>query len=268
MSSPFRPSPQNNDTDLNERTSLLPGPSTSTSAVSQLDNLPQQEQMGRPSVSASTYLQQSLFSDLAGGMAQLGLLVAMLQLWWVLYKHPAGLFSWHPALQSCAIIGFAEGVLLLQPPPKNQAVKQKGLTLHQVFQFTALPVILAGSSVIIYNKAIHAAKHITTWHALFGLITLSLLLLQIIFGAFVVYSPLTKIFGGDSQAKAAWKYHRITGYLTLSFLFATPLLALDSDWVHNNSSFAERLVIGSGLGVTALGVLTRISLGKLGVRRT
>lgn len=168
-------------------------------------------------------------------------------------------------------------------------------------------MILAGASVIIYNKAIHAAKHITTWHALFGIIVRPFrlsaeVLLEPLPSPQLTFCPPT--FADpllDPSPDPLWCFRRllaldqhlrrrdaseigvevpsvrpnplfslslsfpltslldsITGYLTLSFLFITPLLALDSDWVQNNSSFAERVIIGSGLGVTAVGVLMRI----------
>lgn len=52
----------------------------------------------------------------------------------------AGLFTWHPILQSFAIIGFSEGILLLQPVAKNSATKKKGRQVHQIFQLTAFPI--------------------------------------------------------------------------------------------------------------------------------
>lgn len=51
---------------------------------------------------------------------------------------------------------------------------------------------------------------------------------------------------------------RMSGYLTLAGLFATPLLALDSDWLKNNSNSVERLLIGGGLVAAAVGVVARI----------
>lgn len=96
-------------------------------------------------------------------------------LWRVLYEHPAGLFTWHPAMNSLAIAGFVQGVLLLQPT-RTAGEKKKGLQIHQVFQYTALPIsqflvrplsevscsclartVLVGSFIIIYNKWLHAA---------------------------------------------------------------------------------------------------------------
>ena len=51
-----------------------------------------------------------------------------------------------------AVIGFAEGILLLQPEPKNVAIKKKGLKVHQAVQSVSSVIIIAGAIVIIYNK--------------------------------------------------------------------------------------------------------------------
>ncbi|GJN87722.1 hypothetical protein Rhopal_000677-T1 [Rhodotorula paludigena] len=184
----------------------------------------------------------------AGLCAQLGLVVASVVLWRVLWLHPAG-------------------ILLLQPQPPSAAHKRKGLQAHQALQYASLVSIVAGASFIFYNKAIHGAKHFTTWHATFGLITLSLIFCQIVFGALVVYSPLQHWLGGEGRAKALWKYHRMSGYLTLSFLVATPLLALVSTWVQSNSSAFERVLIGSGIALAGAGAFMRIQTSKLGFRR-
>lgn len=50
----------------------------------------------------------------------------------------------------------------------------------------------------------------------------------------------------------------MTGYLTLSGLFITPLLALDSDWILQHSSPVERWLAGGGFALAAVGVLARI----------
>lgn len=88
---------------------------------------------------------------------QFGAIGSVLILWKILYQNPAGLFSYHPSLQSVAILLFTEGVLVLQPT-KTAGAKKAGLKLHQIFQATALPVLLVGSFMIWYNKAIHGGK--------------------------------------------------------------------------------------------------------------
>ncbi|GAA5927903.1 hypothetical protein JCM10213_000922 [Rhodosporidiobolus nylandii] len=226
--------------------------------------------MARPNAHPSPSTLSLLASHSFAGtalFAQLGLVVATAVLWRALWVHPAGLFTYHPSFQSLAVLGFFEGVLLLQPQPASIAVKRKGLLLHQVFQFTSLALIVAGAAFIVYNKAIRGAKHITTWHARFGVATLVLILLQIAFGAVVVFAPLQRLVGGESKAKSLWKYHRISGYLTLALLIVTPLLALASDWVRLNTDKWERWTIGTGLVVAGVGALTRIQTSKLGLKR-
>ncbi|GAA5886900.1 hypothetical protein JCM5296_005185 [Sporobolomyces johnsonii] len=216
---------------------------------------------------SASYLSRASFGGAAALVAQSGVGLALVVLWRVLWTHPAGLFTYHPAFQSLAVLGFIEGVLLLQPIPANAAAKKKGLQLHQVFQYTALPLILTGAAFIVANKTLHNARHFTTWHATFGILTLGLIVLQIGFGAFVVYSPLISVLGGEGKAKSLWKYHRMSGYLTLTLLILTPLLALASDWVVNNSSQMERVLMGMGFGMAGAGLLFRIRTSKLGLQR-
>lgn len=122
--------------------------------------------------------------------------------------------------------------------------------------------------------------------------TVSLIIVQIIFGALVVYVP--SLFGGENRAKSLWKHHRfvhfflsasssaflfppspsspfqparrvltltsysISGYVTLTLLIITPALALWSDWLVGNSSKVERYLIGAGLVGALIGVLSRV----------
>ncbi|GAA5856461.1 hypothetical protein JCM8547_008754 [Rhodosporidiobolus lusitaniae] len=221
----------------------------------------------RSSSSSTSAIIGRAFRDPGATLAQVGLVVNTGVLWRVLWTHPAGLFTYHPSFQSLAILLFFEGVLLLQPPPVNAAAKKKGLQLHQIVQLTSLVLIVTGAAFIWYNKAVHNAKHIQTWHARFGVATLSLIFLQIIFGAFVVWSPLQRVFGSETRAKSLWKYHRMSGYLTLTLLLVTPALALASDWVRLNSHAGERWAIGLGLALVAVGTVSRIQTGKLGLKR-
>ncbi|POY73472.1 hypothetical protein BMF94_3409 [Rhodotorula taiwanensis] len=231
------------------------------------DDAMRSNQQSGAAPSALELLGRNSCTGVTGWAAQIGLVLATVVLWRVLWVHPAGLFSYHPAMQSLAALGFLEGILLLQPIPSNAQQKRKGLQLHQAFQYASLVVIVGGAAVIIYNKAIHGAKHFTTWHAKSGL-TLALIFLQITFGAAMVYTPLQNaLFKSEARAKKVWKYHRLSGYLTLAFLTLTPMLALASDWVRNNSTAVERALIGTGLGVAALAAFARVQTSKLGLKR-
>ncbi|GAA5860350.1 hypothetical protein JCM3774_000388 [Rhodotorula dairenensis] len=218
--------------------------------------------------SALDVLARNSFTGVTGWAAQIGLVVATVVLWRVLWVHPAGLFTYHPALQSLAALGFFEGILLLQPQPSSASQKRKGLHVHQAFQYASLVAIVGGAAVIIYNKAIHGARHFTSWHAISGLVTLGLIFAQIIFGAVIVYTPFqAALFKSEASAKQLWKYHRMSGYLTLTFLTLTPLLALASDWVRNNSTAVERGLIGGGLGLAAVAAFARVQTSKLGLKQ-
>lgn len=160
-----------------------------------------------------------------------------------------GLFSYHPPLQTFAIILFAQGVLTLQPT-STKADKARGLAIHQIFQITGLAIserqlldsiiyfqlipfvrsVAAGVSIMIANKALHSgwsqrfftsescirklkvhastAPHFTSWHGRFGLVTSILLVMQALIGILIAYDPGMRLLGGESKAKALWKYHR------------------------------------------------------------
>lgn len=174
-----------------------------------------------------------------------------------------GLFTYHPAFQSLAVLLFTEGVLVLQPT-RTAGAKSTGLKLHQIFQLSALPCLLAGSFFIFYNKLIHSAAHFTSWHARFGLATVVLVFGQITLGALLVYVP--GLFGGEARAKSFWKHHRWGGYTTLALFFLTPALAIGwSDWVVGHSTRLERGLMLGGLALSAVGVASRISPKKLGL---
>lgn len=50
----------------------------------------------------------------------------------------------------------------------------------------------------------------------------------------------------------------MSGYIGLALLFTTPILALWSDWVVNNSSQDQRNLIGAGYGMAAVAAILRI----------
>ncbi|GAA6007951.1 hypothetical protein JCM11491_006553 [Sporobolomyces phaffii] len=210
---------------------------------------------------ALSYLHDNSFLGFSAVLAQVGLLLSHVVLWNVIRENPAGLFTYHPVFQSLAVLIFIEGIILLQPQPSNLAVKKTGQKLHQAFQGVATLLIIAGSVAILYKKASSNAPHFTTWHAKIGLITLCLILSQALFGAVAVFTP--SLVGGPGKAKALYKYHRLSGYLGLILLLATPVLALWSDWVVNNSSQAQRNLIGAGYAMVAVAAALRIECGHL-----
>lgn len=57
-----------------------------------------------------------------------------------------GLFSYHPPLQSLAILLFVQGVLTLQPTV-TKSDKARGLAIHQIFQIAGLGIGKSSRSI-------------------------------------------------------------------------------------------------------------------------
>ncbi len=102
-----------------------------------------------------------------------------------------GYFAFHPPLQTLALVCFVFGALDMAPRGPTRLIpsrvgiltlqrttlarpegKKQGLARHQIWMgLLALPLITAGVTIMMVNKASHGAKHFTTWHAKFGLAT-------------------------------------------------------------------------------------------------
>jgi hypothetical protein len=50
----------------------------------------------------------------------------------------------------------------------------------------------------------------------------------------------------------------MSGYVTLGLLFLTPATAIESAWVVSNTTEMERYVLGAGLAITVVAMMTRI----------
>jgi len=82
---------------------------------------------------------------------------------------------------------------------------------------------------------------------------------QSVFGGLIAYDAGMKLFGGEAQAKALWKYHRLSGYLLITLMLFTASTAVSSaDWVVNNSSLASRNIMVIGLILAFTGIVARI----------
>ncbi|KAN0124367.1 hypothetical protein V8E52_002016 [Russula decolorans] len=170
-------------------------------------------------------------------------LILLLSTWTIiLSSNPRGLswFAFHPTLNTLAVSCFTIGILTLQPTSQPKT-KAEGLWRHQIINSTGLLCIALGSSAMFTYKASHGAPHFTTWHATFGLITISLLIVQFLLGAGSVWFGGVA-FGGGRKAKLVWKYHRLIGYLALLSLVTTVHLGGWSTWVSAHSIYAASVV--------------------------
>jgi len=186
----------------------------------------------------------------------------------VLSNHPKslGYFAFHPPLQTAAIVFFVFGILSLQRTTLDDPDgKRKGLVFHQYWiALFALPVITAGTWIMIYAKYSYGAHHFTSWHAKFGLLTWIWLILQALVGAGSVWFG-GAAFGGGDNAKRVYKYHRISGYIVLTLLLVTVHLAgAWTDWVVARTTLVQRACVYTTLpAVILLSVAWRVRPYKM-----
>lgn len=147
----------------------------------------------------------------------------------VLARPGSSLFSWHPFLMTLAFLFFmTEAILLFSPhgsPVRKLAHKTKG-RIHWVLQCLCVTCAAAGLVVIVYNKDLNGKPHLTSWHGLFGLITMCVVGLQSLAAVPLIYHSLAK---GWSLAKLK-RYHAASGLVTYLFGSGTLLLGLCSAW--------------------------------------
>ncbi|MCJ1453285.1 hypothetical protein MMC28_003631 [Mycoblastus sanguinarius] len=215
-------------------------------------------------------------------IAQAGIWLLTATVWASVFIHPLSLFSAHPVrlhlppkqrsystnhhpppklLNSAGILLTTQAILVLQP---THAPKQKrtGTYIHSALNGTSILTLLAGLIVIEYNKISHAGTHFESPHAILGLITYIVFLIQAIVGITQYYTP--SLYGGEGKAKSVWKYHRMSGYVLLVLSFATVAAATQTGF--NKMLLHIKLwpVIVTAV-ITLVGILPRIKKQKLGL---
>ena len=121
--------------------------------------------------------------------------------------------------------------------------------------------LIAGFIIIEYNKFNNGAAHFQSLHGILGLTTYILLVLQGLVGLAQFYIPA--LFGGVDNAKAVYKYHRISGYLVSILALITVATATQTGF--NKASLHIRLwaVLLTSAFILA-GLIPRIKKQKLG----
>lgn len=170
------------------------------------------------------------------------------------------LFSAHPLLNSAAVLFFIEAILIVQPTHTAKQKKQ-GAYVHAALNDIAVLAAIAGLVVIEYNKFAHNGIHFESAHAILGLITYIIVILQALVGITMFFIPA--LYGGVDNAKSLYKYHRASGYTVLVLMLATVCAATYTTFNVSVLGIQLWAVIVSSLLVLA-GVLPRIRLSKFG----
>lgn len=155
-----------------------------------------------------------------------------------------------------------ESILLLQPT-HTAAQKKWGTRAHYIINGLAFSSLLVGLVVIEYNKFSYGGAHFQSLHAILGVLTSGLVVVQVLVGHAQYHTPW--LLGGEARAKALYKYHRMSGYFVLLMFLATVAAATQTTF--NRTTLHIRLwtvLLASVL--TLAGVLPRIQKRKLGFR--
>lgn len=171
------------------------------------------------------------------------------------------LFSAHPLLQSLAVFVLIQSVLALQPTSTAEQ-KRLGQRVHATLNLVALLHLVAGVTVIEYNKFASHGPHFHSVHGYLGVIVSLLLVLQYLVGFTMWATP--QLYGGDQKARAVWKYHRYSGYLVLLFLLATICSAAKTDYGAKVLDLKLWATVLASVLIVA-GVFPRIQKQKLGL---
>ena len=154
-----------------------------------------------------------------------------------------------------------QAMLLLQPT-HTPVQKRTGTAWHFCFNVGSLSALLAGLVIIEMNKFAHNGDHFQSLHAILGLMTYLLLLIQGVVGFTQYYTPM--VYGSVDRAKSIWKYHRASGYLTIIMASLTIAAATQTGYNQNKLHIPLWFVLLALLS-TLGGILFRVRLFKFGI---
>lgn len=215
----------------------------------------------KPFASLATDVIRNVVGSKSYFVIQLGLLGIVATVFYSLFTHDVILFTGHPILNILGLYALGNGIAVVQPAPLSAAYKTVAGALHGVLNLISTLLFVAGFSVIFYNKHIHNAPHITSWHAFFGIVSYVFLVVIMLFGAAIYWLPET-LFGSVNKAKSFYKYHRLAGFISLLLISLTILLAIPSDY-NQNVLHINQYVLALSLFLVVGTIYTQIKVAKV-----
>jgi len=213
---------------------------------------------------ASQQPSRPLYANLylgTGIIAQAGIVLLVALTWANVFLTPLIFFSPHPLLNTSGILLLTESILLLQPT-HTALQKRTGTLVHAGLNTAAFSLLVAGLVIIEINKFSHNGTHFESPHAILGLITYILLLLQSAVGIAQYFIP--SIFGSVDKAKAVYKYHRWSGYVVLALLLGTVNAATQTTYNLTTLHIEWKAILLASI-LVILGIAPRIHKQKLGL---
>ncbi|KFA81874.1 hypothetical protein S40288_01705 [Stachybotrys chartarum IBT 40288] len=220
--------------------------------------------LGRPG-DAAQHQGASFFGNLVLGtglIAEVAVILLFILVWVSVLTNPVILFSGHPLAQSFAILLLVQSILTLQPTHTAEQ-KRAGQWIHASLNLVALATLIAGVTIIEYNKVASHGVHFHSVHGYLGVITSIVLLLQYFVGFTMWAAP--SLYGGVDKAKSIWKYHRYSGYVVLVLLLATVTSATQTPYIENVLKIKLWATLVLSVFIL-IGVFPRIQKQKLGFK--
>lgn len=191
-------------------------------------------------------------------ITQVGVIFLTAVIWAGIFLNELALFSAHPLLNAVGILAVTESILILQPTNTPEQ-KRSGTNVHAVLNAITAITLFSGLIVIEYNKFIHNGIHFKSNHAILGFITYIFIIVQVLIGFTQYYTPL--LYGSVANAKAIYKYHRVSGYILLVLLLATVALATQTTFNVMTLHIKLRAVLVTS-ALILIGIVPRIKLRK------
>jgi heme A synthase len=155
-----------------------------------------------------------------------------------------------------------QAILVLQPTTTPRQ-KTLGTRIHFSLLTVSTLAFITALIIIEINKGPHPAHpRFSSPHAILGLITYIVIILQALVGIAQYFFPVT-LFGSVEKGKTVYKYHRISGYTLLVLELATIAAATQTDYNKNVLGIQLWVVLVTAV-LVILGVGARIKKHKLG----
>lgn len=237
-------------------------PINAAAARGQSDEEPLLGGRGDASQTEGQPLYQNLWIGTAP-IAQAGIWILAAIVWGAIFSKKLIFFSAHPLLNSAGFLLSIQAALILQPT-HTPSQKRTGTLAHFFFHIFGTSALTAGLVIIEMNKAGPGHEHFESPHARLGLVFYILVYIQSLVGFTQYYVP--QLYGGVDNAKAIYKYHRVSGYVIATLGLATICAASWTTYSLNVAHIQHWAVVVASVLVLA-GVLPRVRLSKFGIKR-
>ncbi|RPB10882.1 hypothetical protein P167DRAFT_537160 [Morchella conica CCBAS932] len=181
-------------------------------------------------------------------LAQVGGVMLVVTVWGAVLSHSWMVFSLHPLLNSLGVFLSLQAILVLQPTHTADQ-KRRGTYVHAAFNGLAALSFFTALAIVIWHKQHSGIPHFESVHAYLGIVIYSLLFIQAFVGFTQYFVP--RIYGGVDNARAIYKYHRVSGYIILFLYLVNITLA-------SKLRYGEKFIHLKTWGVVVAGVLVVI----------